>query len=170
MFKKGDLVLYSVHGICEIDDICEKTFSYEKREYYTLHPIKEEKLTISIPVDSDKISILELLSKEEAQDVVESFKDSSLGTEWITIDKERGDTYSNVVRYGKREEVIKVANTLMRTKIDLESQGKKFHEKDKKILEDIQKVLFSELAFSLEISCDEVKKAINKNVKEEKIS
>lgn len=28
MFKKGDLILYSVHGICKVDDICEKTILY----------------------------------------------------------------------------------------------------------------------------------------------
>ena len=170
MFNKGDLVLYSVHGICEIDDICEKTFSYVKREYYILHPIHDEKLSISIPVDSEKVSILELLTKEEAEEVVESFKDPSLGTEWIIMDKERGEVYGDVVKKGDRQGIIKVANTLMRAKIDFEKQGKKFHEKDKKILEDIQKVLFSELAFSLETTLDEVKRKINKYVKEEKIS
>jgi CarD family transcriptional regulator len=53
----------------------------------------------------------------------------------------------------------------MRTKIDLENNGKKFHEKDKKMLLDIQSILFSELAFSLDTTSEEIAKTVNRYVK-----
>lgn len=31
MFNIGDLVVYSPHGICRVDDICEKTILGEKK-------------------------------------------------------------------------------------------------------------------------------------------
>lgn len=163
MFKKGDLILYSVHGICKVDDICEKTISHIKKRYYILHPINEKNLSISTPVDNDKVAMLELLTKEEAQETLELFKNP--GINWIEIDRERSEVYNEIIKQWNRREIVKIANTLMRTKIDLEKNGKKFHEKDKKMLLDIQSILFSELAFSLDTTSEEIAKTVNRYVK-----
>lgn len=163
MFKKGDLILYSVHGICKVDDICEKTISHIKKQYYILHPINETNLSISTPVDNDKVAMLELLTKEEAQETLELFKNP--GINWIEIDRERSEVYNEIIKQWNRREIVKIANTLMRTKIDLEKNGKKFHEKDKKMLLDIQSILFSELAFSLDTTSEEIAKTVNRYVK-----
>ncbi|MDQ6596090.1 CarD family transcriptional regulator [Bacillus salipaludis] len=40
MFNIGDLIIYSGHGICRVDDICEKTVSGITRTYYVLHPME----------------------------------------------------------------------------------------------------------------------------------
>lgn len=166
MFKKGDLIVYSVHGICKVDDICEKTISHVKKSYYILHPINEKNLSISSPVDNDKVTMLELLTREEAEEILESFKGP--GIEWIEIDRERGEVYSEIVKKGNRKEIVKIANTLMRTKKKLEEIGKKFHEKDKKLLIDIQTILFSELAFSLETTSEEIAKKVNSYLNQNK--
>lgn len=159
MFKKGDLVLYSAHGICKIDDICEKTISNTKKSYYSLHPMNDGKLRISIPVDNDKITIQELLTKEEGENIIESFKFE--GYEWIDIDNERCTKYNEIIKQGNRTEIAKIANTLMKKKLELESNGKKFHEKDKRILQGIQSILFSELAFILDTTLEEIEDEIN---------
>ena len=158
MFKKGDLVLYSSHGICKIDDICEKKFSNIKKNYYILHPINDKKISISIPVDNDKVSILELLTQEEAKIILESFKNE--GVEWINIDRDRTETYNENIKKGNRTEIAKIVNTLMKEKASLESNGKKFHEKDKKMLLGIQNILFSELAFLLNTTSEEIEQKV----------
>ncbi|MEH7306801.1 CarD family transcriptional regulator [Neobacillus drentensis] len=56
MFNNGDLVIYSAHGICKIDDICEKTIAGMTKTYYELHPLDHNhQLTISVPVLKDFI-------------------------------------------------------------------------------------------------------------------
>lgn len=164
MFKKGDLILYSVHGICKVEDICEKTISHVKKQYYILHPMNDKNLSISTPVDNDKVTMLELLTKEEAEELLESFKKP--GIDWIEVDRERGEVYSEIIKSGNRKKIVGIANTLMRTKSNLEKNGKKFHEKDKKILADIQSILFSELAFSLDTTPEEIAKIVNSYLKE----
>ncbi len=166
MFKIGDLILYSAHGICKIDDICEKTISNVKKSYYSLHPMNDGKLKISIPVDNDKIAIQELLTREEAENIIESFKFE--GYEWIDIDNERCTKYNEIIKQGNRTEIAKIANTLMKKKNELESNGKKFHEKDKKILLSIQSILFSELAFILNTTLEEIKDEISGYINNEK--
>lgn len=167
MFKKGDLVIYSSHGICKIDDICEKTISNVTKKYYSLHPMDDRKLSISIPVDNDKVTIQELLTKEEAENIIESFKFE--GYEWIAIDNERSTKYNEILKEGNRMEIAKIANTLMKKKVELDSNGKKFHEKDKKILLGIQNILFTELAFILNTTLEEIKDQINGYISNTKI-
>ncbi len=66
MYKIGDAIVYSLHGLCQIDDICDKTIANVTRTYYVLHPLAEKSLTISIPVDNDKV-IMKLLRREIAR-------------------------------------------------------------------------------------------------------
>lgn len=167
MFNKGDLILYSAHGICKIVDICEKTISNVKKNYYSLHPMEDGKLKISIPVDNDKVTMQELLTREETENIIESFKFE--GYEWIDIDNERCTKYNEIIKEGNRTEIAKIANTLMKKKIELESNGKKFHEKDKKILLGIQSILFTELAFILNTTLEEIKDQINEYISNTKI-
>lgn len=147
MFDIGDLIIYSSQGICRIDDICEKTYFGAAKKYYVLHPVGDCKLSISTPVDNDKVTMLELLSKEEAEEIAESFKQP--GMAWIEADNERNQTYSDIVKKGNRKEISAIANTLMRKKIQLEKNHKKPGENDKRLLTCIQNILFAELAFSL---------------------
>lgn len=162
MFKKGDLVLYSSHGICKIDDVSEKTISHVTKSYYSLHPMGDNRLNISIPVDNDKVTMQELLTVEEANKIIESFKYD--GYEWIDIDNLRCTKYNEIIKEGNRTEIAKIANTLIKKKIELECNGKKFHEKDKKILIGIQTILFSELAFILNTTTDEIENKINEYI------
>lgn len=65
MYNIGDLVIYSAHGICKINDICDKTVAGITKSYYVLHPMdNKHHLTISIPVNNDKVAILDLIQKE----------------------------------------------------------------------------------------------------------
>ena len=66
MFEIGDLIIYSAHGICKIDDICERTVSGVTRSYYVLHPMENyTQLTIRTPVNNDKVVMLSLLKKRK---------------------------------------------------------------------------------------------------------
>ena len=147
MFNIGDLVIYSTHGICHIDDICEKTYSDITKNYYVLHPVEDSKLTISTPVDNDKVIMLELIHKEEAEEILESFKHQ--GTDWIELSNYRTQIYYETVKSGSRREISKILNTLMREKHKAEIKGKKLNEPDNKLLKFIQSILFAELAVSM---------------------
>lgn len=159
MFKKGDLVIYSNHGICKIDDICEKKIAYVTKNYYILHPMNDKKLSISIPVDNNKVSMLELLTKEEAKVILESFKEK--GVDWIDVNKDRTEIYNEIIKLGNRIEIAKIINTLMKEKVLLESNGKKFYEKDEKMLLGIKNILFSELAFLLNTTSEEIEQKVS---------
>lgn len=160
MFNIGDLVIYSSHGICKIDDISDKTIAGITRKYYIMHPLdNNQQLTISTPVDNEKAVIQKLLNKEEAREILESFKRD--GIEWIEKPQERGRTYTNIVNTGNRKEIAKVANTLLKKKQEVEIEGRKFYEHDSKLLINIQNILFKELALALETTTEKIVDKIN---------
>ncbi|WP_419887859.1 CarD family transcriptional regulator [Neobacillus niacini] len=163
MYHIGDLVIYSAHGICKINDICDKTVSGITRSYYVLHPMENKHhLTISIPVHNDKVTILDLIQKEEAYEILESFKYP--GVEWVDKPNLRLQLYSEILNTGERKDIAKVINTLMRKKIDVERQDKKMNEQDRKLLKNAQNILFKELAISLNTSYEEINNRIMRNI------
>jgi CarD family transcriptional regulator len=164
MFNVGELIIYSAHGICCIDGVCEKIIGGKKRSYYKLHPVEDCTLSISVPVESDKVAMLQLVNKEEAEEILESF--SQPGIEWIEANTERNQVYSNIVKTGNRKEISMIASTLMRKKRKIEVGGKKFHVQDNKLLTYIQNILFTELAFKLNTTFEAISRKVTRLVNE----
>ncbi|EQB87229.1 CarD family transcriptional regulator [Clostridium punense] len=162
MFNIGELIIYSGHGICKIDEICENTISGITKKYYVLHPLESAELKISTPVDNDKVKMLEIIHKDEAEEILESFKQT--GVTWVELTSHREQLYSEIVKEGNRREIAKVVNTLLRKKLKTEAKGKKLYEQDRRLLEFIQRILFSELAMSLNTTYKEIYDKIIVNI------
>ncbi len=160
MFNVGDLIIYSGHGICKVDDICEKSYSGITKNYYVLHPLENShQLTISTPVDNESIIMVRLINKDEAEEILFSFQ--SPGIKWIEKPNLRFHVYNDIVKTGNRIEIAKVANTLIQKKHELETIGKKLYEQDNKLLIKIQNILFKELAISLNASYEEIEAKVD---------
>ncbi|HWL11622.1 MAG TPA: CarD family transcriptional regulator [Ureibacillus sp.] len=156
MFNIGDTIIYSSHGLCQIDGISEKTFSGVTKTYYVLHPLNNEKLEISTPVDNKTISTL--MAKEEAEEILNLFKEP--GIEWIEKGNQRTQGYSLIAKKGDRKEIAKVINTLLVKKHEIEMNEKKFPEQDRKVLIAMQSILFSELALSLDTTMEDISEQV----------
>jgi len=148
MYNVGDLVINSSHGICQIDNICEKTYSGTTRTYYVMHPVEDDQLTISIPVDNKKGIIQSIISRDIAEEILQTFKNP--GINWVEKSHDRNKMYADIVKTGDRYEVAKVINTLLRKKHDVEQSGKKLGESEKQLLLSTKTILFRELSISLE--------------------
>ncbi|SDH48694.1 transcriptional regulator, CarD family [Planococcus glaciei] len=167
MFKIGDLIIYSAHGICKIDDISEKTVSGITKKYYKLHPMENsQRVTISTPVNNDKVVMLGMLHKDQAMQLLENFNEP--GLEWIDNPNARQAFFFDLLNTGDRREIAKVVNTLMRKKIEVKKLNKNLYERDHKVLNTAQAILFKELAISLETTFEEINalaaKLINDNL------
>lgn len=160
MFKVGDLIIYSTHGVCKIDDICEKSFRDVTREYYILHPLDEPELTISVPVDNEQVVMLDIMGKDEAKSILKSFEEP--GIEWIEDAKQRNKKYTMLINSGDRDKIVKIANTLMRKQKEAKLNKERMYDQDQKMLEQIQKIMFQELAASLDTSVEKIIEKINK--------
>ncbi len=162
MFNIGDLIIYSTHGVCRIDDICKKSYSNVSREYYILYPVEDPDLKISVPVNSDRVVMLDIMDKEEAEKVLKFFEEP--GIEWIEDAKVRNKKYTNIIKGGDRREIIKLASTLMLKQMETEHKKERMYNQDQKMLEDIQGNLFQELAASLETTVEKIIDKINATI------
>lgn len=159
MFNIGDLVIYSAHGICKIDDICDKTVAGKTRKYYVLHPIENNhQLTISTPVNNKKNVLHELMDKEEALEILKSFQKE--GIEWDDRPNPRLQSYSKIVSSGDRTEIAEVVNTLIRKQIELEQEEKQLYAQDLNLLTPTQHTLFKELSIALATSVETINKLV----------
>lgn len=165
MLNIGDLVIYSGHGICKIDDICDQTYSGNTKTYYVLHPLENSRqLTISIPIDNHKVNMSRLIQSDQAKEILATFH--LPGVDWIENNHNRIQVYNDVVKNGNRIEIAKVLNTLIRKKQQSEMNEKKFGEQDKHLLFAIQNILFNEIAISLNTTYDAIFKEVYKIVKD----
>lgn len=162
MFKIGDMVVYSVHGLSKIIDICEKTIAGETKMYYVLQPLEQPSLTISTPVDHQKGLIFEMMKKDEAEKILQSFAEP--GADWVSEVRQRMTKYHQKVKSGDRRQIAGVLNTLMRKNIEASKSKKKLYDQDRKLMETIQNILYKELAIVLNKSFDEIAKLTEKMV------
>lgn len=95
MFNIGDLIIIQ-HMV--FDDICKNTYFGVTKDYYVLHPMENYKVKISTPVDNDKVIMQGLLNRNEAEEVLQSFK--LPGVSWIELDNQRTQIYYDVIRKG----------------------------------------------------------------------
>ena len=167
MFTIGDTIIYSVHGLCQIDDICEKTYSDVTRNYYVLHPLSQTNLTISVPVDSDKVIMLETMNREQAEEILKSFNEP--GIPWVDDVKKRKLQYNNIVQTGDRREIAKIANALMRKNLEYSLDKKRMYDQDRRLLNTIQDLLFKELANSLDTSFEDISAQVDEMIQRDLI-
>lgn len=167
MFDVGDLVVYSAHGVCRIDDICDKTFAGATRTYYVMHPLEDPNLILNIPKDHATLAVLELLDREEAESLISSF--CQPGSTWIENNNQRAQAFRHIIDTGSREKVAQIANTLMRRKHEAEQNGKQLGQADSRTLTSIQKILFSELAISLNTTEDAIEERVSDMVAEQSL-
>ena len=165
MFNVGDLMIYSAHGICHIDEICDKTYFGVTKTYYVLHPLEDKNLTINTPIDNDKVVMLEIIHKDEAEEILESFK--GLGIRWEENNTQRSKIYFDIVKKGNRKEISGIINTLMRKKHEAEKNEKKLSYQDGKFLTFLQNTLFNELAIALNTSFEEIVLRVNRLIEKE---
>lgn len=163
MYNVGDLAVYSTQGICRVIDITEKTFSDITKKYYVLQPLNDPKLVISIPLISDKSVLSDVVTADQAEVILASFKQPA--DEWIEKNLHRSQTFTAIIRKGDRLELSQMINTLIRKKHDLELNDKKFNVQDTKFLQNLQSMLFVELAISLSTTPEVITARVMDNIK-----
>ena len=98
MFEIGDYVLNATNGICKISESVELDMSGDKqlKSYFLLRPIEEENDRVYIPVDNADKRIRKVITKGEAQAVLDRIPE----IEALVVDKEkeRETRYKEAVR------------------------------------------------------------------------
>lgn len=160
MFEKGEFVIYGSRGVCEITDISTIDINGMNKEklYYFLRPVHDKDGKIFIPVDSDKIQMRRILTREEAEKLVESIPE--IGNLWISDEKQREYCYRQAVNGCDCREWVRILKTLWNRNRERQARGKKETAMDKKYFRIAEDNLYTELAVSLGLEQSQVKQYI----------
>ena len=142
--------------VCKIADIRNENFSDEEKLYYVLNPLSDLDATIYVPVNNPKSvsKMRTVLSREEVYDLIHSMPEREIFTEENS--KVRKELFSQIIKSGNREELMKLIKTVYYQKQKREKIGKKMWASDENALRKAEKMLYEEFAIVLGMKYDDV--------------
>ena len=164
MYSAGSYVVYGTNGPCRINEITylDMPGCDTKRKYYVLEPVASKGSIIYSPVDSQKVAIRAIITKEEAAALLDHINE----IEPMRIDNEkfREESYREVMREGSCTQIAGLIRTLRQRRADRLAQGKKFTSVDERFLAEATGKLTCELAIALEQSKEEAEEKLEERL------
>lgn len=164
MFEVGDNIIHGGSGACRVENIGAINTGVKGRIYYTLVPYYIKGSSVYTPVDSDKVFMRPVMTKEEVMDLINDIKD--IETLWVKDEKKREEIYKNAIRSCDARELVKIIKTIyLRRKIRI-AEGKKLTYSDEKYYRIAEDNLYGEVAVALSMTKDEAKEFVENKVDE----
>ena len=166
MFAKGDWIVYGNSGVCEVKDITTLNMKgvAQDRLYYLLSPCHRKDSKIFTPVESDKTVMRAVLTREEADTLIDSIPE--IDELRIGNYKFREEKYKETVRSCDCRDWVRIIKTLYMRKEARMAQGKKTTAMDERYLRMAEDNLYSELSLVLGIPKEEMEGYITQRVVE----
>lgn len=158
MFKKGEFVVYK-RDVVEIVDT--KINRMNHQEYYVLVPVNDESLKIDVPIDNRLGHIRPLITKDEIENLIKIIPSIPLIE---TNNKLIENDYRILMNDTSHESLIKIIKTTYLRNKECLDNNKKVGDKDNYYFDLAEKYLYTEFAYSLNISYDEASEYILKEV------
>ena len=151
MFAVNDYIVYGNHGVCKVENIGTVSLAMVDKDkvYYTLRPVYKNEAVVYAPVENPKSSIRPVLTKEEADALIEEIP--QLESVWIANEKEREAQYKAALKSCDCRELIRIIKTLYCRKMDRIRDGKKVTVVDERYFRQAEDQLYGELAFVMEM-------------------
>lgn len=164
MLKKGDHTVYGIHGLCRVEDIQVPPFIErgKERNFYVMVADADEKGLLYVPVDSEAERLRDVTDKETAKKLI---KEPAVKEDMnLCGGKKSEPIVSAIIKRNEAKEMMSLVKTLYLLRIRREEEGKKFAAVDEKHLVTAEKLLFSELAYSLKCDADDVRQQVQEVV------
>lgn len=166
MYKKGEYIMYSCHGCCQVEDISEMVIEGIKKTYYNLRPYGDSRTLIMTPIDNKKLMMRPVIEQAEADGLLSSFGAETV--KWIENKNLRTQVFKELIREGRPKELSALIITLRLKKAELRTGTHKFTAVDSGLLKDAEKILFTELAACLGKEVTEIRGDIDEKTEQMK--
>lgn len=164
VFEKGEYVVSGNKGVCRVDDITTLDICGvdRKREYYILKPVYVSGSTVYVPVDTADGTLRKVLSREEADRLIQGIPQIPLITS--TNDKLLEQEYRGCMKTNDCAEWIRIIKTIYLRKQKRLEAGRKVTAVDAKYFRLAEDNLYGELAVSLQMPRGEVESYITREM------
>ena len=165
MYEIGELIHYGSTGVCRVEDIKSRKFPGEKKGqlYYILKPLYQT-CTISTPVDNKKVFMRPVISRDEAERLIDSIPTVKAEAYHSRVLRELAEHYEEAFASHSCEDLIQLTMSIYAKKQSMEQQKRKFGAVDERFMKRAEDLLFGELAAALDIPRDDVQDYIRQRV------
>lgn len=166
MFEVGEYIVYGVKGVCRVEDITHIDISGadKNRLYYVLTPIGESSGKIYAPTDNQKVMMRRIISKEEADRLIDELPQIELL--WVPDDRQREAKYKEALSTCDYRAWVSIVKTLYVRKQERVSQGKKITALDERYMRTAENELYSELSLTLGVPKAEMENYIRERLEQ----
>lgn len=157
VYNKGDIVMYGIHGVCNVVDVESRIVDRKKAEYLVLEPQGQSGSRYFVPTGNPNAmaKLRPMLSREELDALLLSEAVRQDG--WIADENQRKQYYRELISSGDRVALLRMVRTLYRHKEEQTAAGRKFHLCDENFLRDAQRLIETEFSVILGIVPSEVR-------------
>ena len=157
MYKVGDLIHYGSIGVCRVTDITTRDFLGldEDQLFYVLTPLYQD-CTISVPVNNTKIFMRPIISKGEAERLIDMVPTIQAEAYHSKVVRELVDHYEETLNTHDCAELIELTMSIYAKKEYVEQQNRKLGAVDERYMKQAEELLFGELAAALGIPKESV--------------
>ena len=150
MFAEGDFISHGTNGVCRVEGFTQMDVpgTGQKKEYYILKPVYDQKATVYSPVESgNTLKCRRILTEAEARKLIEDIP--ALMPIQARDRKELEEKCKQAILSGLCSEWVCVIKTLWEDRRIRVEQGKKMTAASERLLKQAEEKLYGELAVSL---------------------
>jgi len=157
MKKVGEYVVYR-KDVCKVVEVKENSFNHMM--CYSLIPVTDESLHLTVPVDNEHIR--SLMTKNEIENFISTLSDIPV----IDVDdKLLENEYKRLLNEESKEGLAKIIKTTYERNQERLSNNKKISDKDNRYFEMAEGYLYQEVATVLNMSFEDAKAYVINGVK-----
>lgn len=165
MYQVGDWIFYGNIGACQVKEISRRAIPGMDQEhmYYTLQPVNDS-CSISTPADSGKIFMRPLITKEEADALIDAIPGIHAEAYHNNVLRQLSEHYEKVLNTHDCLEMIQMTMSIYMKREEALQQKKKLGAVDEKFMKKAEDLLFGELAVALGIERHQVTDYITQRI------
>ena len=149
MYKVGDVIIYTLFGICKITEETERPFNGQINKFFILEPLNNQKTKMTVPQDNPIIlsRLHSLLSPEEVNTLIQEIP--FIEPIWIENDNQRKRDFGEIVKSGDQTKILQLMKSIYVHSLGLKDKGRKLHVSDEQCMKDGEKLILDEFSYVL---------------------
>lgn len=165
VYQVGDIILYGRTGVCQVTGIASiKSPGENAKLCYMLKPLYQT-CTISTPVDNDKVFMRPVISKADAQRLIDGIPRIHAEAYHNRNLPQLKDHYRSVLDSHDCGDILALTLSIYAKKKLAEAHKRKVGAVDERFLREAEDLLFGEFSVALDIPRDEVQSYIARRLK-----
>ncbi|MBQ4220491.1 MAG: CarD family transcriptional regulator [Butyrivibrio sp.] len=157
MLNVGDCVIYGSHGLCKVRDILVPAFLEKgnEKQYYMMISAVDAGSVIYVPVEGAEDKVRDVMSADDAEELICEIED--VDELDLPDGKKAEPEITGIIKRNIADEMMSLVKSLHKIKAMREAEGKKFAALNEKYLNMAEKLLYTEMAFSLKTEKETIK-------------